>query len=186
MYMDSPRRAAPHPWREGPGPAEDAQQCPSSPAPSRRRRVLCGAAERAQGRPEAALTELCFPRALGLRGRPGQEGPRRICEGVTGRARQVLCALGPDTDVAGPASGVTALTPTHTICSHGRIEAEQQHAGLAGLRRKPWFGPVRHGCCLWPSWAGRTVTMLDEGFLYRCWVQGSRLISRPRSCKSCT
>lgn len=109
-----------------------ARAAPRLPGRLPRRRVLCGAAERAQGRPEAALAELCFPQGTGTarppRVRRGRGGSAPVCEGVTGRARQVLCALGPGTDVAGLASGVTALTPTHTVCSLGRIEAEQQHA----------------------------------------------------------
>lgn len=143
----SPRRAVPVPvpGREGAAPAEDAQRCPGgagrSVGPPREHR-----GGRGQLWPSSAP-----PRAPGLRGRPGQEGPGGSAP---------VCRVGgdrPGTEgpvCPGSASGVTAGTPTHSIPSHRRIEGEQQPApgGSHG-----WV-LCAMGCCLW-SWAGAAVTV---------------------------
>lgn len=154
---------SPMPGREGAAPAEDAQRCPGSPAPSRLPPAapggLWGRGESTRAAGWSSGPALLPPGHGGCeaaRVRRGRGGSPPVCEGGDrpGQGREVLCALGPGTDVADAASSVTALTLTHTSASHCRVEAEQRHAGRAGLRRKPRFGPGCHGCCLWPSCAG--------------------------------
>lgn len=175
----SPRPAVPHPRAGRRSPRRGCSALPGRLPAASRGQGVCGAADRAPGRPEAALAELCFPQGTGTARPPG-----------SGRAEADLLpsARGDRPGTGGPGRSSERCHSPHTSPHHLQsvpTEAERHTPGW------PASGGS-HGSvlCAMGAACGRpglraAPTMLDGGFLHRCWVPGRRLIVRPFSCKSC-